>query len=285
MRGQKPAARRGSAAWYHTGITFNSGPSWKELRQFTTGVLRSFGVGKRSYEDHVLCEAGYLIEYITNLEGASFDPSNAISNTVTNSVCSVVLGFRYNFDDPTYQKLLQCLEENTRLSGGSFLLNVLPASSFFFKKTQQTIVNNLCEYKRIFQPIIDEHRRNLNPDDLNDFLSVYLNECKVASDDDKYTDINEKHLVFLIVQLFAAGTGTVASTLRWAFLLVTKSPDVQRQVQEELDKVVGRSRLPKLSDRPNLPYTEATLLEVQRFGSIVPLCLPHCAGSTTTFQV
>ncbi len=66
------------------GIIFNSGKSWEELRQFTTRVLRSFGVGKRSYEDHVVTEAEYLLEYITNLRGESFDPTTAISNTVTN---------------------------------------------------------------------------------------------------------------------------------------------------------------------------------------------------------
>ncbi len=179
---------------------------------------------------------------------------------------------------------MECLEENTRLSGGSFLLNLLPAASFLFRKTHHKIVQNLDEYKKIFRPIIDEHRFDLNPDELNDYISVYLQESKLASEKGKYTHVNDKHLMFTVIQLFAAGTGTVSSTLRWALILAIKYPGVQRQVQEELDEVVGRNRLPKLSDRPSLPYTEATLMEIQRFSSIVPT-MSHAAEETTSFRV
>jgi len=44
---------------------------------------------------------------------------------------------------------------------------------------------------------------------------------------------------------------------------------------KEIDNVVGVGRLPSLSDRPNLPYCEAVVLESLRLGNIVPLSLPH----------
>lgn len=48
-------------------------------------------------------------------------------------------------------------------------------------------------------------------------------------------------------------------------------PDVLKKVQEELDVVIGRNRLPKLEDRPRLPYADAVLKETLRWNSVVPM--------------
>jgi len=52
-------------------------------------------------------------------------------------------------------------------------------------------------------------------------------------------------------------------------------PEVQRKAQEELDKVIGRNRLPDLDDRESLPYVSALLKEVLRFYPVAPLGVPH----------
>ena len=62
---------------------------------------------------------------------------------------------------------------------------------------------------------------------------------------------------------------------------MAKHPDVQRKVQAELDEKVGVGSIPKLSDRVKLPYTEATLCEVQRLATLVPLAMPHRAMDDT----
>jgi cytochrome P450 len=49
------------------------------------------------------------------------------------------------------------------------------------------------------------------------------------------------------------------------------NPDVQKKVQDELDDVVGVSRLPLLADRPYLPYLAAVIKESMRYHPVVPL--------------
>nr|CAH7768005.1 unnamed protein product [Callosobruchus chinensis]CAI5868368.1 unnamed protein product [Callosobruchus analis] len=75
--------------------------------------------------------------------------------------------------------------------------------------------------------------------------------------------------------LFSAGMETIKSTLRWAVLFMLYHPDRAKAVQEELDQVVGRRRLPKLEDLAYLPTTESTILEVLRISSIVPMGTTH----------
>lgn len=53
------------------------------------------------------------------------------------------------------------------------------------------------------------------------------------------------------------------------------------QVQAEIDAVVGRHRVPSLTDKGSLPFTEATIMEVQRLTAVVPLAIPHMASETT----
>lgn len=48
-------------------------------------------------------------------------------------------------------------------------------------------------------------------------------------------------------------------------------PEVMARAQAELDAVVGSGRLPRFSDRPNLPYIDAMVLESLRWHPVAPL--------------
>jgi cytochrome P450 len=54
-------------------------------------------------------------------------------------------------------------------------------------------------------------------------------------------------------------------------MMMALNPDVQKKVQDELDDVVGVSRLPLLADRPYLPYLAAVIKESMRYHPVVPL--------------
>ena len=63
-------------------------------------------------------------------------------------------------------------------------------------------------------------------------------------------------------------------------------PNVQERVQQEIDLLVERrdGLLPELSDKPNLPYTVAVILEIMRLQTVGPLAVPHCASTNTHIQ-
>lgn len=61
--------------------------------------------------------------------------------------------------------------------------------------------------------------------------------------------VNFFHVYFLL-----KGSDTILNALLWMFLYLAIYPEVQRKVQEELDDVIGRDKLPTLQDEQNLPY-------------------------------
>jgi cytochrome P450 len=52
-------------------------------------------------------------------------------------------------------------------------------------------------------------------------------------------------------------------------------PDVQKRAQAEIDRVIGRGRLPGFSDRPNLPYIDGICKELLRWRLVLPLGVAH----------
>ena len=76
--------------------------------------------------------------------------------------------------------------------------------------------------------------------------------------------------------VFFPGTETPASAVTWLVFYAVKYPDVQAKLQRQLDDVIGNTnRLPEISDKPNLPYLDAFIAEVQRIVGELPLAIPH----------
>jgi len=51
------------------------------------------------------------------------------------------------------------------------------------------------------------------------------------------------------------------------FLAMLHYPDVYCKAQEEIDRIIGREQLPNLTDRGSLPYLEALVMELYRYGT------------------
>lgn len=78
-----------------------------------------------------------------------------------------------------------------------------------------------------------------------------------------------------IIVLMAAGSDTLGLTIAWAIKYLVLYPEVQSRIHEELDRVIGPSRTPCWEDRTQLPYTWATMMEIMRITTILPLNIAH----------
>jgi cytochrome P450 len=63
--------------------------------------------------------------------------------------------------------------------------------------------------------------------------------------------------------IFLAGHETTANALAWTWYLLSQSPDAERKLHEEVDRVL-RGRTPTVADLPSLTYVEQVLTEAMR---------------------
>ncbi|XP_009900745.2 cytochrome P450 2D14 [Dryobates pubescens] len=260
------------------------GHDWKELRKFTLITLRNFGMGKKSLEERVVEEARFLCSAVSDKEGCPFDLHFLVNNAVCNVICTIVYGERFDYGDETFKKLLQVFENSLNEEAGLMaqLLNEVPLLLHIPGVTQK-VFGEQKAFMDFIDVLVDKHKETWDPAHIRDFTDAFLKEMKEGKDTEKDT-FNYDNLRLVTSDLFIAGTETTSTTLRWAVLYMLLHPEIQSKVQDEIDKVIGRERPPTMADQENMPYTNAVIHEVQRYGDVAPVGVPHMTYRDTELQ-
>jgi cytochrome P450 len=82
--------------------------------------------------------------------------------------------------------------------------------------------------------------------------------------------------------IIAAGAETSAVAIEWALSELLRNPEAMAKATDELDRVVGGSRLVSEADMPCLPYLEAVVKETLRVHPLAPLLVPRLSREDTS---
>ncbi|XP_073399244.1 cytochrome P450 2K4-like [Dendrobates tinctorius] len=257
------------------GIIYTNGEIWKTMRKFTLSTLRDFGMGKKSLETRIHEELIPLIENFKSHNGKPFNAHMLTSSALSNVICSIIFGKRFEYDDPLFKKLINLLDESAKLVGSPkvMLYNYYPFLGSLLglhKKVQQNIQN----VKDFISNFSKNRRLEFDANDITGYIDAYLKKQEQESTKAE-TYFNEENLLSSVLDLFAGGTEGPSTTIRWGILLMMKYPEIQKRVQDEIKTHVKPGQLPTVEDRQKMPYTDAVIHEIQRFCNIVPLNVLH----------
>ncbi len=246
---------------------------------------------------------------------APLNPEALINCAVSNVICSMIMSTRFDHTSQELQHFMHIFDEGFRLftlTGAMIYLPILkhmPGVAVACKKLRK----NRTEMLRFVKKIIKTHQVELDPEQPKDLLDSYLiaienmksedeaaggNPTEVITSNnnnntDKSANANEvlkkkipsrdmfhgfdpeQQLEQIILDLFSAGVETVKTTLLWSIIYMLHNPEVMRKVQAELEEKVGSQRLPTVKDMNECPYTRATMCEVMRRSSVVPMGTTH----------
>lgn len=180
-------------------------------------------------------------------------------------------GKRFELDDQKAIKLMETIHKSFQIvdmSGG--ILSQLPWIRFFApdKTGYRPLVETMKPLWEFLKQNIGEVMNSSESRiESNNFIDLY---CREILKDTKKDSFSREQLLALCIDFFQAGSETTSNTLSFAILYMSRNPKVLQKVQQELDSVVG-DRFPKMSDRPKLKFTEATLCEIQRISNVAPL--------------
>ncbi|KAI3772562.1 hypothetical protein L6452_03751 [Arctium lappa] len=125
----------------------------------------------------------------------------------------------------------------------------------------------------LVEKIIVEHedeRRKKDKDEMKDVLDMLL---KISEDDNIEMKLTRDNIKAFILNLFVAGTDTTALTIEWGLAELINHPKIMKKAVEEIDRVVGKTRLLEESDIQNLPYLQAIVKETLRLHPTAPMIL------------
>ncbi|KAF4103760.1 hypothetical protein G5714_014747 [Onychostoma macrolepis] len=96
------------------GLAISNGDRWRQLRRFTLTTLRDFGMGRKRMEEWIQDESRHLLKSFEETKSTPVDPAFFLSRAVSNVICSLVFGQRFDYEDKNFLHLLQIISRLLR---------------------------------------------------------------------------------------------------------------------------------------------------------------------------
>jgi len=149
-------------------------------------------------------------------------------------------------------------------------------------------LNKLPKFLKPWQKIAD-----FLGDEERDFFTMIRNGatqrrgynwCKDILTMKEHKALTDTQLSYVIGNTYEAGADTTTMTLQVFTLACVLHQDKVKILQEEIDRVVGRDRLPTFEDCEKMPYLSAFVKEVHRWRPVLPGGVPHAVTADDEYM-
>lgn len=277
-------------------LTFSheAGEVSRARRRLAQNALKTFATspslassGTSLVEDHISKEAEYLVRKFQQLikENGEFDPYRYVVVSVANVICAMCFGKRYDHDDQEFLDLVNLTDEFGAAAASGNPADFIPILQYLPSRTMKNFIDVNKKFVSFTKNNVHEHYRTLDNNAIRDITDSLIQHCQEKKlDENSNVQLSEQKIVNIVNDLFGAGFDTITTALSWSLMYLVANPEIQEKIQSEIDRVVGRERRPKQSDRAQLIYTEAFILEMFRHSSFLPFTIPHCTTSDTVLN-
>ncbi len=187
-------------------------------------------------------------------DGEQLDANRAMMHITLDIVAATLFGADVDAESSEIGKALDDVFEAFTIGYGPLtpLLDILPTARR----------RRFEAGKRRVDATIDRiiASRRQSGEDTGDLLSMLLHATDTEGDG---TGMSDQQLRDEAITLFIAGHETTANALTWTWLLLSRYPDAERALHDEVDRVLG-DRLPTMDDLSALPMTRAIIAESMR---------------------
>ncbi|KAJ3762519.1 cytochrome P450 [Lentinula raphanica] len=152
---------------------------------------------------------------------------------------------------------------------GAHLVEFFPFLNYFPAAICQWKQKAITDFEHASEVFTNYYTATVGANQMQPNLCASLAENKMTS---SFTEFEK---AWVTGTISAASLETTSTTMSFFLYAMSLYPDVQRRAQDELDRVVGKSRNPNFNDMEHLPYLRALVKELLRWQPVTPLAIPH----------
>ena len=252
------------------------------LRKILNKCIRHFGEDKQGTH----AEVHQVIAELKNSKGTDVDIERCLRESAGTWFASVVTGRMTDKEDS--KAILDFIDalEHFFTAGLGTLLHSFPFVRFLPGKPKQILRAAVLARDKLIERLFDTNTDKLDQfDDAKEPIGLLVEMMKLQERENNKADYNiVDDLKGLGADIFFGVVDTTITAVKHVFVLLLAYPDNVKKIQAEIDEVIGRSREPHLSDKGNMPFLMACLLESQRFTTQAPLGIPHRVTKDIIFE-
>ncbi|ELT87767.1 hypothetical protein CAPTEDRAFT_135570 [Capitella teleta] len=255
-------------------------PEWRRTRRLLHSSVKAFGPGLSRIEHYAQQMSEEFVQTFKMCNGEAVDPLSTIYDTTLGMISLMIYGQKLDQKSEIFHSIKAITDltnESFHVGKDGMQLDLFPWTRFFGNHTYKilkiaqdhsTKVQNW--YKTKIVPLEDAELDDSLGKPYMKVIRDYNSKCSPEE------RVSEKNMMGSGIQASFAGVLTTTTTLYQLILTFLHYPDKQKKMMKEIDEVIG-TRLPTLNDRTSMPYVNAVLNEIMRYGSVGPLGITHRA--------
>lgn len=247
------------------------GQDWRNLRKSSHALLNATTATK--YQPVQDYESKQLMTELLDTPERFYEHNRRYSSSV---IMLLTYGYRLpTWNHPLVKRIFTVLDNLTEMTApGAHAIDSFPSLA----RLPQALLGNWRNFARrvfahdskVYMELWQTLKKQVDEDKCPEcFCKDYY-----LSNPYKY-GIDDMQAAYMCGGLVEAGSETTATTLNNFILAMLLFPDVVKDAQAEIDRVIGSERMPTWQDEPNLPYIRALIKEILRWRPVNQFGMPH----------
>ncbi|KAI1623910.1 cytochrome P450 [Exophiala viscosa] len=252
-------------------LFMNYGPAWRNLRKSSHALLNANSAIK--YQPIQDFESKQLMVELIDSPEKFYQHNRRYSASV---VMLLTYGYRLpKWDHPLVKQIYTVLDNLTEMTApGAHAVDSFPSLA---KLPQQLLGNWRSHAEKVFaydsQVYMGLWEALKKGVDDGSVAECFCKDYYLA--DPKKHGIDDLQAAYMCGGLVEAGSETTSTTLNNFVLAMLLFPEATAKAQEEIDRVIGSSRMPTWEDEADLPYVRALVKETLRWRAVNKFGMPH----------
>ena len=229
---------------------------------------------------YIMAELQEMTAALSKVEKQAVNPRPYILFTCANIFYQYICSKRFSEQDVHFRNVVGIYDEVFRELFSGFAVDIMPWTRIFNGRKLRELTELAHTVSSVTEPLFKEHELDIDHDRPRDLVDIFLSYLKDNEGRSEFSLTREDAEV--IVEDLIGGHSVLGNLWQWGLYLLSVNPEVRSRIREEVSRVTGNCRAPSMEDRPDMPYTEATTLELLRV--VTSPIIPHVATKDTSLQ-